>query len=426
MPSSPVIFLSSGFLGPNRDGNQSITNTIIGFLESGYRVFHFSFVSERDSSFDFRRLKAFVNYHHFGFPGWVLAFFRRLNRLSIRNRPCRPVPADSESVDPGLTEITWKQNAAIVACTLAEFCRMAFASLIVRPGLFYGYEVSGIFAAYGLARLTSKKCVTRFQGTYVTERNMHLPVMALHVAALRLKAHGLVINNDGTRGDVIAQRLGIAQERLFFRPNGLDDRLFEYRKNPEDNRVSMRAAINTSSSKFVAGVFTRFYPYKRVDQSLYLLERFLKKNISLHLAIGGDGPLAGALRHLAGERNIEKHVTWCGPLSYEEMPSYYTACDVVFHLNDYANINNQTLEAICLGIPLLAIDDGYNSKMFGDCPFARFIQKEELETISWEEIEKLIAKRGSPYSSPHIRSWKERMKEEIVWIEQLQERRGGT
>lgn len=215
MPSSPVIFLSSGFLGPNRDGNQSITNTIIGFLESGYRVFHFSFVSERDSSFDFRRLKAFVNYHHFGFPGWVLAFFRRLNRLSIRNRPCRPVPADSESVDPGLTEITWKQNAAIVACTLAEFCRMAFASLIVRPGLFYGYEVSGIFAAYGLARLTSKKCVTRFQGTYVTERNMHLPVMALHVAALRLKAHGLVINNDGTRGDVIAQDSGSRRSGCF-------------------------------------------------------------------------------------------------------------------------------------------------------------------------------------------------------------------
>lgn len=415
----PILFLSSGFLGPNREGNQSLYNTLLGFLQAGYRVRHFSLVSPGDPAFDFEGLIGRAGYGHFGCPGAVLKALRWLNRLSGRkNRALGGVPLIDSEVDLGRTEITWKQNAVTVLATGIEFVRMVLCALVYGPSLFYGHEVSGIFAAYYASRLLRKKCVVRFQGTYVTEKNMRMPVMRMHVAALRLKAQGVVIANDGTRGDVIAKKMGIEEGRLFFRPNGLDGRLWEKGRGTNAGQ-GLRGRINRSSSTYVAGLFTRFYPYKRVDRSIALLERLLQKGVSLHMAIGGIGPLEKALKAYARERGVSGNITWCGAIPFGLMHDYYRACDVVLHLNDYANTNNQVLESIHLGVPIVALDDGYNSKMFGDCPYALFLGRERLGSLAWEEVERLIGQRHEPYSSPHITPWNERMREEIEWIEGL-------
>jgi glycosyltransferase involved in cell wall biosynthesis len=410
----PTLFLSSGFLGPRSEGNQSLRNTVVGFLNAGYRVYHFSFVSEKDPAFDFTGFKGIGEYRHFGLPRFILAVLRVINgSLGLGQK--RVGQWRGQCVDIGLTEVTWRQNLAIVLGTVFEFFRMAVVAVMARPVLFYGYDVSGVFAAMAVSRLGGKKCVTKFQGTYITEKNWKKPVMCLHVAAFRLRSKGVVVTNDGTRGDRIAGLMGIGRERLFFRPNGIDERLVQVKGKGERGG----AAGPGANACRVAGLFTRFYPYKRVDRSLGFIARMNGQGAWLHLMVAGSGPLEGELRAIAEREGLSGRVTWLGSVPYAAMAGHYNECDLILHLNDYANINNQLLEAIYLGVPVIALDDGYNSALFGDCPFVLFVKPERLDEVMWSDVERLMGRRGAAYSSPHIKPWSERMKEEIEWIEKI-------
>jgi glycosyltransferase involved in cell wall biosynthesis len=364
MTPNKTLFLASGLLGPNREGNQSINNTILGYLDAGYRVFHFSWVSSVDRAFDFGRLLSRAGYFHFGAPAFLLALLRVFNRRRKKSSQGRELfPAFEKTVDIGETEVTWKQNVVTALYALFETARMGICALAVRPVLVYGYDVAGALAGYLPARFAKARFVTRFQGTYVSVKNRRLPVMRLHVAALTLRSAGVVMNNDGTKGDAVATMLGIKAKRLFFATNGLDQRLTVAKDGVAVGEL--RQPLNTSGGVRVAGVFTRFYPYKRVDRALRLLKRFRDEGVSLHLFVGGSGPLEGALRELAQALGVAECVTWLGAVPYDKMAEHYLVCDVVLHLNDYANINNQVLESIALGVPLVAIDEGANARLFG-------------------------------------------------------------
>ena len=423
-----IVFLASGPLGPRRRGNQSLKNTLLGFLNAGYIVYHFSLVSPRHSRFNFKGLSGHPGYNHFGMPAMLLRILRRINRPAIvkRNR-AQSFPKLEDQTDLGQTEITWKQNLLIVVGTGFELLRMMAFALVVRPSMIYGYEVYGAFAAFFVSRLLGLKCILRFQGTYVTKRNMRSPVMFFHIRALSLPADGVVMANDGTNGDAVLRTLGINHSRVYFKPNGLDDQVIGLSRtvNAVDNLAvdAIRKRTNGSSSKYLIGVFTRFYPYKRIDRSIVLLSRFLREGASVHLLIsGGAGPQEHALKELIRETGVSANVTWCGSIEYSEMASYYRACNIVFALSDYAFLGNQILEAVHLGVPLLALDDGAGSRLFGDCPYARFIGIKQLASLQWTTVEETIAMRHAPYESPHIRSWRARMEDEIGWIESLPSR----
>jgi hypothetical protein len=87
-------------------------------------------------------------------------------------------------------------------------------------------------------------------------------------------------------------------------------------------------------------------------------------------------------------------------------------------MNDYANTGNQILETMSLGLPMLAVDDGVNSGLFGDCPHALFVAPQRLPEVDAETIRGLISSRGA-YRSKHLMGWPERMRKEIAWVERL-------
>jgi glycosyltransferase involved in cell wall biosynthesis len=226
----------------------------------------------------------------------------------------------------------------------------------------------------------------------------------------------------------VLRRLGVPSGKVFFEPNGIDRRPWEAGTSGDRTGIlRTRRELAGDGDGFLLGIFTRFYPYKRVDRGIVLLERFRREGVRVRLVVGGGGgPLESPLRSLVDALGLAPSVTWMGAIPFDRMPEYYRACDAVLVLNDCANTGNQVLECIHLGIPLVAIDDGVNSLLFRDCPRALFVAPADLDRLVWADIERVIGNRDSSCRSPYLRSWDTRMRLEIEWIEQISRGRGRT
>jgi glycosyltransferase involved in cell wall biosynthesis len=416
-----TVYISSGLIAPKRQGNQSIKNTIIGYLEAGWNVRHFSMISEKNPDYDFGDLKAFPGYRHFGFPNWILSSVKGKSRKASPDSSSDLdfVPPD-QVVDLGNTEITPRQILLARAYAVVERIRFFLHSIRRRPDLYYGYEIYGAKAAYDTAQLFHRPVFTRFQGTYVTDANWEFGPIQYHKDMMALPVDGVIMANDGTKGDVILARLGVPDNRVFFQPNGLDPQMLEKQpvNHEDDGYDELYRRMNPENRRYLAGIFNRYYPFKRIDRALILIRRLVDQGMDIQLAIAsGGGPLEEKLRSLANNLDIDSHVSWLGRVPFEQMSRVYNSCDVVFLLNDYANSGNQLYEAITTPKPLVATDDDNNSRLFHDCPYALFFKPDHFFDINADTIEKLIRTENLEYRSDFLVSWERRMEREINWIE---------
>ncbi len=416
------IVIISGMIAPKRQGNQSIRNTIEGFLAGGYRVRHFSFISDANPDYDFVSLQSHPNYSHTGAPHILMRLIRGRSAAGKTSGATRGTgyrfPAPDSRLDLGLSEITSRQILFARVYTVLEVVRVFWRGLFNRPDVLYGYEIYGAHAAYILGTLLRVPVVTRFQGTYVTAENWSHPPIQYHKRMLALPVSLVVMANDGTKGDQVLRRLGVDSARVLFLPNGLDARMFSKTAYEGSEVALYREEINPKRRHRILGIFNRYYPFKRIDRALRILRNVLDAGGDYQLVIAsGGGPLEADLRHLADELELTDHVSWLGRVPFDRMGALYASCDLVLLLNDYANSGNQLYEAIIKAKPLLAIDDGNNSLMFGDCPYAHFFQPEEIGSIDADTIEALVRRGGTEYASSNIMTWSRRMEHEIEWIE---------
>src|SRR5205814_125249 len=81
---------------------------------------------------------------------------------------------------------------------------------------------------------------------------------------------------------------------------------------PPGNGCAVRAALDVPPGNVLVFALQRLAPEKRVDALLHALRRGLDAGAAVTLVIGGTGPEAPALRALAAELGIDKHVRFAG------------------------------------------------------------------------------------------------------------------
>ncbi len=419
------IFFFSGINGPKQKGNQSLKNTLEGYIESGYRVYVFDMLSSTDPTFAFKQLEEKKNFFHIGMPNVLLSLLKRLAILAKRRKShsralnsSYGIPPSIESViDLGNSEITAAQIYTARLYTIFEIIRSSLFVWLIRPEIIYGFEIYGAQAASFWKRFGySKKVILRFMGTYITEGNRSNPFIRYHLRCLGGASDGIVMTNDGTRGDEVLQSLNIPNSRIFFAINGVDGNI---RASSIEAIRNARDKMNPQNRKYIAGIFNRFYPFKRIDRAIRLHQQWRKNGIDVQLAIAGHGgPLVQQLHSLVENLDTGNYVTWLDSIPHSEMAAHYQACDVSLLMNDYANMGNQLMENLFLGVPVLAVDDGKNSVVFGDCPYARFSTPSLLSNISLNEISRLKIDAGR-YSNSSLVPWTVRIAREIEWVQEL-------
>jgi D-inositol-3-phosphate glycosyltransferase len=145
--------------------------------------------------------------------------------------------------------------------------------------------------------------------------------------------------------------------KLSIIPCGVNLELFR----PMD-QTAARTAIGQASNKPLALYVGRFAPLKGLDLLLSAVAHLKDKGTDLHLMIvGGDGPRSAnttVLIELTNRLGIRSQVTFVGRIEQRDLPTYYSAADLLVVPSHYESFGLVVLEALACGTPVAATQFG--------------------------------------------------------------------
>jgi glycosyltransferase involved in cell wall biosynthesis len=238
----------------------------------------------------------------------------------------------------------------------------------VNADLLYAYEIGFVPGVVSFAKKTGKPCVSRFQGTILTDlvqpvsifRKLRLYLQFYdHIKAMRASSDLTVMTDDGTKGDRVLKylRKGCLGEIRFFK-NGVDSFRLDY--------VSQTYQKNHAHGDIVFSSVSRLQRWKRVDRSIEIFAKFNSRFNNSHYYIAGDGPEIENLKKLVCEKGLHRCVSFLG--AQEKHQIYGLLKDTKYFLSSYelSNLGNPLFEAISCGAIVVTLDNGNTSEMIVD------------------------------------------------------------
>jgi len=295
--------------------------------------------------------------------------------------------------------------------------------------LLYAYEVHGALAARRLRDRWPLPTVARFQGT-VMHPALDSPLDRLRkyeeVLALRLPADLYIMTDDGTRGDEVLARLNPASApKLRFWRNGLDlDRL---RPAEPPERAELRRTLDISDDAFVLLTASRLAAWKRVDRAIAAMPEIGRSVPNALLLIVGDGEERANLERQARSLGVDGDVRFAGAVAQEEVAGYMQAADAFLALADLSNVGNPLLEAMCCGLPIVAVDAGDTADLIRDGETGRLLASGEaaavaravIELVRDEPLRCRVAQGARRLAEERFWTWEARLQAELEEVERL-------
>jgi glycosyltransferase involved in cell wall biosynthesis len=124
---------------------------------------------------------------------------------------------------------------------------------------------------------------------------------------------------------------------------------------PPGDGPAVRAALEVPPGHCLVFALQRLAPEKRVDALLRALRRCLDAGAAVTLVIGGTGPEGPALRALAGELGIDKHVRFAGYIPREVLGGYFEACDLFAFHSTYETFGLVVAQAMSYGRAVVTV-----------------------------------------------------------------------
>jgi len=116
-----------------------------------------------------------------------------------------------------------------------------------------------------------------------------------------------------------ARSFGVRPDRITVLPNGVNPERF----NPGVSGEDVRARYNLDGKR-VLGFVGTLKPWHDLETLVAAVRLLIKKDKRVHLLVVGDGSGADRLQSLE-----EDHITLTGSVSYEEVPRFMAAMDVI-------------------------------------------------------------------------------------------------
>lgn len=127
-------------------------------------------------------------------------------------------------------------------------------------------------------------------------------------------------------------------------PNGIDGNRFTPDTRPAE-RLRATAPVILFVGRLVEG--------KRPMDAIRAIRHIGKRCPDVRLFLAGDGPLRKELEVEASRLNVRDQVEFLGHVSYDEMPSVYTAADVFVLPSRTEGFPRTLLEALASGVPVV-------------------------------------------------------------------------
>jgi PEP-CTERM/exosortase A-associated glycosyltransferase len=191
-----------------------------------------------------------------------------------------------------------------------------------------------------------------------------------HVVA---RADRIAVICEGLRSDLVAR--GVAAEKIFVSPNGVDLELFG---DPPPRDTGLAAELGLGDGP-VIGYIGSFYDYEGLEDLVAAMPHFAGAAEKAHLLLVGGGPVEQALRAQADNSPARDRIHFVGRVPHEQVERYYSLVDVLAYPRKAMRLTElvtplKPLEAMAQGRLIAAssvgghrelIDDGATGTLFG-------------------------------------------------------------
>jgi len=406
-------------------GNQSLYNTLLGYAEAGWEV-HFLTTSTALEEMPPIHERVLVHRHRMGLFDAYLALKRRLVGT------LRPRPAGAGSGE------TWENLSTPSLMHYARLFRLVMGRRAARLArqlggvqFIYGHEVFGAFAGEASAGRLGVPLVTRFQGTvlgYFADAPQRLRACRAHVAGLTADADLVIMANDGARGDVVLDRLGVPSEKVRFWMNGV---VKEDVLRSDLDPASLRRRLGIGADEPICLHAGGFFFCKRIDRIIEVAARVRRQFQRFKVLLIGTGGELETCRRLADDLGLGDTVMFLGAMPHDRVMEHLHACDVVVSFYDWSNLSNSLLEACVLGKCIVTtaagattdlVTDGINAVVVPDHDNVEAIAAGLLRVLT-DPAERARLADGARRRGRELKTWAERMDMEVREVEKMLEAR---
>lgn len=244
-----------------------------------------------------------------------------------------------------------------------------------------------------------------------------------HFAMMKVPHDLMVISNDGTEGDRLADFLRIPPDRVHMRINGVNK---EWQRDPVRSE-NLRRQLNIDPGDFVLLCLSRLSSWKRQDRVISAMPKIVKHIDNARLVLVGDGPMREKLAQQAASLGVKEKVLFAGMIPHEQVRDYMGIADIFLQTNDLSCLGNSLLEAVICGCTIITWDVGSTRDLITDGLNGILLPSADPETISEAVINlhrdpvirEALANGARKYAIEHLEDWDQRLDWEINEVEAL-------
>ena len=357
-----------------------------------------------------------IHIHRFAIP--FLPFLRRL---------CSIQQPSSKVLRYGKQLIGLMAFAAIwFFFTIRALQQAQRIARVSKPDVVYAHNGIAALAAYALAKKYRVPNVTRIYGTFLSgipwqasQRLLHFP----EVMGFKIPCAYLIVDNDGTRGDKVAEQLHVPPARLKFWMNGVDKDMFDPRLTTEEAKKRLGISFDTK----VILALGRLESWKRVDRLIRAAPDIVAAYPNVLVVVVGDGNEKNRLVDLSHKLKLENWVRFEGAVPHANVKEYFHAADIFVSAQDVTNFGIHVMEAMVCGRCVVTLNNGDTGSFVKNNNTGRLLEPDAIELLPSaiitllrdDELRKGLGDAALRYAHQNFQTWEERMKAEVELVEGL-------
>jgi glycosyltransferase involved in cell wall biosynthesis len=361
-----------------------------------------------------------IHIHRFGIP-WIPS----LRSAGLVKEPMGPARRYANRF------VSFFALAALwIFFTVSAVRRSARIARAGRPDAVVAHNGIAAAAGFILAKRYGAPLVTKIYGTFLSQipwRPLHLLLHFPEVLGFKIPCDCLIVDNDGTQGDRIAERLGVPPSRLRFLMNGVDKDMYDPGLTPAEARRTLRIPPEMD----VAMTLGRLSVWKGVDKLIRALPSIVAEHPSFLVLVVGDGEERGALAALARELGVENHVRFEGSVRHEDVKTYLHAVDLFVSTQDVTNFGVHMMEAMICGKCVVTLDNADTGRYLENGVTGVLLEPDRTDLLPSTILGLLrdgdrrnrMGRNARLHAERHFQTWNERMDVENGIIGDLVERR---
>ena len=381
-------------------GIPSLYNTLKGFIAAGHE-FHLILPGEKNEP----AYELYEGIHIYRFK-WR---FNKIPRIKI--------------IGLILQKIAW------LSFIISAFLKARAVARKVKPDVVYGFTSAGAPVACTIGRNRRIPNITRQFGTFLY-KYLSNPIRLLscfdEVLLFKIPCSALILTNDGTQGDKVAEKFKVPLEKLRFWMNGIKGGMFGLPRDDEEIRKLRRSLNILPNNKVVLSV-SRLEGWKGVDRVIKAVPGVVRDNDNVVFVIVGGGNQREGLEKLVKALGVSDYVRFAGTVPYNKVPVFMDMADIFLSLYDISNLGNPVLEALACGKCIITLNTGATRLVILNNQSGILLEVDELDRLpevinnllSDDNFRKSLEENARRYAVKHLETWDKRIEKEVKLVEAI-------